>query len=574
MWLMIYLAVGVLYLIAAILGTWSASLVWRAWHASRLQRRARRKEQAPTITLSVGRRRFGLFVALVALPLAGVAFAYAHAVRADPDQPMDLPVLVARGFMGVCLFLAVGALYVAFRFDPSQGRRRCPGCWYDLSATAGLKCPECGHEAGVEKSLYRTRRAPRLAILALFLLAGAYASWATPRVVRTGFAAAIPTTVLILGFSWLPDQMIDAGPASLGARASEEELWGWQKELLRYRAAGIIRSSGDFDALNRAARILSAYGVNAPTYGNPSPVADLHLGPKGTLAMLRAACDPVNTAPPSAIAGGALRGPLTPQVSEFLPATIDPSVADEGFAIVMTGLTSQNDGVRFGAVSWLHLFPEHAEDVLPHLRAMIDDQSLDKALRITCVWQLGQLGMQSEPAWNMLTQCAAHADPLVRTIAFRTIAMRARNIEDVNAVALAAIDDPDPGVASMAAWSYLRTSTDPAGAARELLPRIRANPRLGANTIMRLVEECPPEEVVGVVDVMLASTDPTAVEAGCMAAGALGKFGEPLLARLRALVQPSNPAQSWTVQAAINEIENALRPREPVQEAPGDGTGP
>jgi hypothetical protein len=31
--------------------------------------------------------------------------------------------------------------------------RRCAKCWYDMSAVVGLKCPECGREAGSEERL-------------------------------------------------------------------------------------------------------------------------------------------------------------------------------------------------------------------------------------------------------------------------------------------------------------------------------------------------------------------------------------------------------------------------------------
>ena len=27
----------------------------------------------------------------------------------------------------------------------SRGRRRCGGCWYDMSATDDMRCPECGY---------------------------------------------------------------------------------------------------------------------------------------------------------------------------------------------------------------------------------------------------------------------------------------------------------------------------------------------------------------------------------------------------------------------------------------------
>lgn len=67
--------------------------------------------------------------------------------------------------------------------------RRCPECWYDMSAHDGRKCPECGREAGSERRLHRRRRRPRLALLALVLvLAGlgelAWLRWGEGRWIR------------------------------------------------------------------------------------------------------------------------------------------------------------------------------------------------------------------------------------------------------------------------------------------------------------------------------------------------------------------------------------------------------
>ena len=93
---MAYLAIGILYLIAVILGTWSASLFWRAWHAWRLERRARRREQTPIRVLTPRQRKFGIVVALVALPLAGFAFSYGEMVRANADRSQELSVIIAR----------------------------------------------------------------------------------------------------------------------------------------------------------------------------------------------------------------------------------------------------------------------------------------------------------------------------------------------------------------------------------------------------------------------------------------------------------------------------------------------
>lgn len=82
--------------------------------------------------------------------------------------------------------------------DRSKGRRRCPKCWYDMSATPGLTCPECGRTAPSDRRLYRTRRPPKVLIGAVLCLTTAYAAVIVPRAVRDGWRSAIPTTLLLL----------------------------------------------------------------------------------------------------------------------------------------------------------------------------------------------------------------------------------------------------------------------------------------------------------------------------------------------------------------------------------------
>ena len=70
--------------------------------------------------------------------------------------------------------LALAAIGWCIAGDRARGRRRCPKCWHDLSATPGLTCSECGFTAHGETALHRTRRRVGLAAalsLALFTAA-------------------------------------------------------------------------------------------------------------------------------------------------------------------------------------------------------------------------------------------------------------------------------------------------------------------------------------------------------------------------------------------------------------------
>jgi hypothetical protein len=70
----------------------------------------------------------------------------------------------------VCI--AASAAYFAFRLIRGTGdptRRHCPACDYDLSATQGRMCPECGNTARSESATFGRRRRPVAAALSLVL---------------------------------------------------------------------------------------------------------------------------------------------------------------------------------------------------------------------------------------------------------------------------------------------------------------------------------------------------------------------------------------------------------------------
>ena len=63
--------------------------------------------------------------------------------------------------LGVAMIPLVGIALVCWGLwgDRSKGRARCPKCWYDMRGSLpGLECPECGHDAKHERSLYENRR--------------------------------------------------------------------------------------------------------------------------------------------------------------------------------------------------------------------------------------------------------------------------------------------------------------------------------------------------------------------------------------------------------------------------------
>lgn len=75
-----------------------------------------------------------------------------------------------------CLFAAgAGLVLILFglRGDRARGRRRCPKCWYDLSAAKDMLCPECGWRGKGPTDLLRTRRRWKAAAVGLVLVLAA-----------------------------------------------------------------------------------------------------------------------------------------------------------------------------------------------------------------------------------------------------------------------------------------------------------------------------------------------------------------------------------------------------------------
>jgi len=190
-------------------------------------------------------------------------------------------------FAGVTAFAFV--LFVwAVRGERSKGRRRCPGCWYDMRGSlptpgddnaaraAGFLCPECGNTTKADRDLYKARRRPRVALFALAVLFLSLYSQTIPRALRTGTLGLVPTSALILGSAWLPESWY-ADPtrnseATLNERISNRAIWKWQRQWAA--AVGL-----------RLRRLCDAHAC-MPRMLTPS------LCPQGVRAMLRLLSDP------------------------------------------------------------------------------------------------------------------------------------------------------------------------------------------------------------------------------------------------------------------------------------------
>ena len=162
-------------------------------------------------------------------------------------------------FAGVAAFALV-LLVWAVRGDRAKGRRRCPECWYDMrgtlptgraaaeaddardqTAAPSLLCPECGHTAATDRDLYKPRRRPRLALLAVAIVLLSFYGQTVPRALRTGPLGLVPTTVLIGGMRWLPAEWyMGMSDSTLSDRLWAEESWQWQRTWADAAVRGML----------------------------------------------------------------------------------------------------------------------------------------------------------------------------------------------------------------------------------------------------------------------------------------------------------------------------------------------
>lgn len=128
-------------------------------------------------------------------------------------MPTDWP---TYAWYTTAAILGALGLYLFIRYligDRSKGRRRCPKCWYDMSATPGRTCPECGRTPKREFHLFRARRRAFNLVLCAVLVIASWGALRTPGAIIHGWPVYLPTTALLV--------LVDPT-----AKAFETELFG------------------------------------------------------------------------------------------------------------------------------------------------------------------------------------------------------------------------------------------------------------------------------------------------------------------------------------------------------------
>jgi predicted nucleic acid-binding Zn ribbon protein len=168
-------------------------------------------------------------------------------------------------FTAAAWMLVLAGVFIAWRFgwrDPGKGTRRCPRCGYDMTATSGFRCSECGREATSEKQLRRRRIRRRWIAVGAMVALVSWFPFKWPEYQRLDKAASGPLafitkTVLVVAWPWIADWQnaslrtpkkwwAKSDPRmqyNLHAAIDPDSLWGWQRDLLLSRTRAVLRST-------------------------------------------------------------------------------------------------------------------------------------------------------------------------------------------------------------------------------------------------------------------------------------------------------------------------------------------
>ncbi len=473
---------AVLWFLAAFLALWGVSVVWRGLFGDRAWGRRRCpacwKDVAPPALacaacgyasererdFRAARRRWRLVGTGAGVLVGAVVSAYCGMVVQAWGDPESLMYLgegtevwaweaSAWGVAALGIALAVWA----WRGDRSRGRRRCPKCWYDM-AGVGLKCPECGHEAGAVKRLYRPRRRRGLAALGLAILLGSYGLWIVPRVRAGGWVAAIPTTVLIIGMPWWPMSLIaeDSPSASedwtLWGR-HHEKCWDWQNRWIERRALGILRSRPSIGALRRALLFLPE---------------DRPIVLEVYASMARGLCS--KSVSERAAAAELLQFPIIEEWEVSGSADAAPGFAGLAPGLI-AGLRDEEPEVSAGCARMLAFTGREAEPGVRRLSEMLGAAS-DHEERWCAQHALAILAQHSAPAREALLATTMGTDDTA--VHYAAYALRAAPAEDARVTTrlLELLRHSSDIVAVNAAASLARRRSDPDIAVRAIVEEI------------------------------------------------------------------------------------------------------
>lgn len=162
------------------------------------------------------------------------------------------------GLIGVSVLLALHALFWDWlRRARRPDVRRCPRCWYDMSA-GGLTCPECGRTAKSERAMHRARRRWSMVVVALVLALSSLWTLFLTRATYRQLARLSPTWLLleVAGDPCTPPPR-DAGGNIAPDFESEFRLEAWRRSALGQLSPSESRSLANRQFASPAWDVLS-----------------------------------------------------------------------------------------------------------------------------------------------------------------------------------------------------------------------------------------------------------------------------------------------------------------------------
>lgn len=249
----------ILWLLAALIGFWGASLMVRTIRSNPQGR------PIPASVLVLASATIPASLAIIVVSIA-INQALFGSVR-DYGKEIWLAAAIWTGLFAL-FFLVAGLL-----LDTPRGRRRCPRCWYDLAKlpqTMPITCPECGSVAKAPRQLERTRPHRRLIISssAFFLLAAIFPM--VPLYRASGIVGLVPASVMLIDPWILPDDWILENAAypkdrSLLARYNGHDLAEWQNNRVKRCVEREFQQPRSLATLGKALRFADASYELTPT---------------------------------------------------------------------------------------------------------------------------------------------------------------------------------------------------------------------------------------------------------------------------------------------------------------------
>jgi HEAT repeat protein len=332
----------------------------------------------------------------------------------------------------------VGVLLALLR-DRSRGRRRCPKCWYDMTGTPGLTCPECGRTAKRERKLHRTRRRWRLAALALLITLAGRVTVYLEHLRNVGWVKAAPNLYYI---ARLPELDPNTSFRELKSRLERGRLRRWECRLLITRCIDILETQeGEPATLADIAELLGtiesdgSFAAEREPWRDPVLVSEVDA--EGAIDALvgllqqrndrvrRAAIVALARFKDRAVAGiPALLGQLAaddPETRRFAAGALDVIMMDASHELKFPPRVFRSGWGTWPdpqVSRWTHFFAalrDCGRNTDQTLTVLMDGlQHQDPEVRSVAVWALGLVGDEDETIRNRIFDLSDDDDESVR----------------------------------------------------------------------------------------------------------------------------------------------------------------